>query len=449
MPRKRHLANLSAVGFLALLALIFLWDFAFYLTDPRGGLVSFREGNHKSLLEHRETLTLVSWEPTFAEIDIFVTKNSPSYVLTIRDGNATDMASVQTAKKPKHGTIYISRSTSSVRYKPYKHYTGLDNFSLSGVVIDKADNQLVLSRGQKAEVNVTVRVCVAIALTSETSMLNVGVVNNSERTDKVIKDIRRYLSTSDFLKKAVLPYDALGEARIPVCAVVGNGALLHKSRCGPQIDSADLVFRFNRKSIQPNFWSADWKDSGKKIDVMVFNRLVAYNSGQHLSDLVNDLYAAVDSTDPLNSHKKFVLLFNFVKPFEYQVFNMLAGAAPLSHTLSSTNVDLFMFSSDWTSLADDILFGKNRFHTRFASTGFIGALTAIAMCDVVHLYGFGKMPGNSREHYFSDSQKHAWSGHNMNDEHYVLKQMSGGFVPPELKYFNLSKNIIYHRKACV
>mmetsp|Transcript_53913 Transcript_53913/g.125977 ORF Transcript_53913/g.125977 Transcript_53913/m.125977 type:complete len:337 (+) Transcript_53913:44-1054(+) len=168
------------------------------------------------------------------------------------------------------------------------------------------------------------------------------------------------------------------------CAVVSNSGVLLNYKYGREIDAADLVFRFNDAEV-----GGSVRDNvGTRDDVRVLNRM--------LGDSVSD--AAFNFTDGT----KYLL----IRHREAELQPWLAKAAAhqgqvLVGTGKAEEIAAEILHSSPFDIATRMLPGGSGDYGN-PTTGFLGLLLAMSMCDEVHAYGFAqtKAARHSPFHYY-------------------------------------------------
>ncbi|XP_072162820.1 alpha-N-acetylneuraminide alpha-2,8-sialyltransferase-like isoform X2 [Diadema setosum] len=176
---------------------------------------------------------------------------------------------------------------------------------------------------------------------------------------------------------------AFSGKRYRSCAVIGNSGSLLESRCGPEIDSHDMVFRYTAL--------------GNKASVAKFMKDITEYHGH--------LWFPCFGAPGLNAM--------CLKPFMSDDYRQDSGPRfALGHPDH--------FNSLWT-------FWKERNVTKAPSTGFYFTHAALQLCDETDLYGFWPYPVRLDSqfrlvpyHYFD--KVIASTGHSMNEEFSILAQ---------------------------
>mmetsp|Transcript_46429 Transcript_46429/g.110631 ORF Transcript_46429/g.110631 Transcript_46429/m.110631 type:complete len:597 (+) Transcript_46429:111-1901(+) len=156
------------------------------------------------------------------------------------------------------------------------------------------------------------------------------------------------------------------------CAVVSSSGTILKHHYGADIDSAELVFRFNDAEIGGEFE----KYAGSRVDVRIMNRM----NGNQI--WIRNATTAPGVTYVLSRHTAIE---------EDSLLNATERAGMLLGTGKAEKVAMDML------------------HKAFAksingnpTTGFIGMLLAMSVCDEVRAYGFPMTPGakDAPFHYY-------------------------------------------------
>jgi len=191
--------------------------------------------------------------------------------------------------------------------------------------------------------------------------------------DDVVKELYNMAAHSNQSRLARL-FDASqgsGSFHAAHCAVVSNsGSLLHH-QYGSEIDGADLVFRFNDAELSG--WSAH---VGQRDDIRVLNYAQASNARNSTSGMAiktDTLYVLQrlgwdqDARELCEVTRRLHPEGHFVKGDP----RVQACAQDLLHTAYG-----------------DPPQGWYDFRERHLTTGFLGVLLAVAMCDEVRAYSF-------------------------------------------------------------
>jgi len=164
------------------------------------------------------------------------------------------------------------------------------------------------------------------------------------------------------------------------CAVVSNSGAMLLHSFGAEIDASDLVFRFNDAEIGGELTAY----VGSRDDVRIMNRLTGAKLLAQDIPMVQDVVYVLsrhapeeDAKAPLNSTQREQLLF-------------YASGDPLS---VGEEAALHMLFREFT---------EERVGTDNPTTGMLGVMLAMTMCDEVRAYGFPLTTGNQKApfHYY-------------------------------------------------
>ncbi|KAF3848738.1 hypothetical protein F7725_015235 [Dissostichus mawsoni] len=166
-----------------------------------------------------------------------------------------------------------------------------------------------------------------------------------------------------------------------VCAVVGNSGILTGSRCGPQIDKFDFVFRCNFAPTE-----MFKKDVGRRTNMTTFNPSI-------LEKYYNNLLTVQDRNNFFLSLKKLDGAILWIPAFFFHT----------SATVTRTLVDFFVEHRGQLNVK---LAWPGNIMQYVNSTGILMYTLASSMCNQIHLYGFwpfGWDPNTGKElpyHYY-------------------------------------------------
>ncbi|XP_051267948.1 sia-alpha-2,3-Gal-beta-1,4-GlcNAc-R:alpha 2,8-sialyltransferase isoform X2 [Dicentrarchus labrax] len=179
-----------------------------------------------------------------------------------------------------------------------------------------------------------------------------------------------------------------------VCAVVGNSGILTGSRCGPQIEKFDFVFRCNFAPTE-----IFKKDVGRRTNMTTFNPSI-------LEKYYNNLLTVQDRNNFFLSLKKLDGAILWIPAFFFHT----------SATVTRTLVDFFVEHRGQLKVQlawpGNIMQYVNSYwktkqlSPKRLSTGILMYTLASSMCDQIHLYGFwpfGWDPNTGKElpyHYY-------------------------------------------------
>ncbi|XP_036385622.1 sia-alpha-2,3-Gal-beta-1,4-GlcNAc-R:alpha 2,8-sialyltransferase [Megalops cyprinoides] len=184
------------------------------------------------------------------------------------------------------------------------------------------------------------------------------------------------------------------DRRFNVCALVGNSGILTGSRCGPEIDRSDFVFRCNFAPTE-----VFHKDVGRRTNLTTFNPSI-------LEKYYNNLLTIQDRNNFFLSLKKLDNALLWIPAFFFHT----------SATVTRTLVDFFVEHKGQLKVQlawpGNIMQYVNRYwktkqlSPKRLSTGILMYTLASAMCEEIHLYGFwpfGWDPNTGKElpyHYY-------------------------------------------------
>ncbi|KAL0963244.1 hypothetical protein UPYG_G00351610 [Umbra pygmaea] len=179
-----------------------------------------------------------------------------------------------------------------------------------------------------------------------------------------------------------------------VCAIVGNSGILTGSRCGPEIEKFDFVFRCNFAPTE-----IFRRDVGRRTNLTTFNPSI-------LEKYYNNLLTIQDRNNFFLSLKKLDGAILWIPAFFFHT----------SATVTRTLVDFFVEHRGQLKVKlawpGNIMHYVNRYwktkhlSPKRLSTGILMYTLASAMCEEIHLYGFwpfGWDPNTGKElpyHYY-------------------------------------------------
>uniref|UniRef100_UPI0037E7701F alpha-N-acetylneuraminate alpha-2,8-sialyltransferase ST8SIA3 n=1 Tax=Semicossyphus pulcher TaxID=241346 RepID=UPI0037E7701F len=179
-----------------------------------------------------------------------------------------------------------------------------------------------------------------------------------------------------------------------VCAVIGNSGILTGSRCGPQIEKFDYVFRCNFAPTE-----VFKKDVGRRTNMTTFNPSI-------LEKYYNNLLTVQDRNNFFLSLKRLDGAILWIPAFFFHT----------SATVTRTLVDFFVEHRGQLKVqlawpGNIMQYINNYWKTKQLSpkrlsTGILMYTLASSMCNQIHLYGFwpfGWDPNTGKElpyHYY-------------------------------------------------
>eukprot|EP00873_Tetraselmis_striata_P008616 jgi/Tetstr1/428880/TSEL_018860.t1 len=197
--------------------------------------------------------------------------------------------------------------------------------------------------------------------------------------------------------------DVLPEAdrawRFRTCAVVGNsGMLLKGERLGAVIDSADAVFRIN---FAPTRTFEKYVGSKTTFDVVNLHHTEMLLEGKHkAARLINSTMIAFEVTAPAARETLYLDLLRRFSGTNLDHGHVLILSPHLvSHMIQSWG----QVRGSFASLSHEANITHTLSHR--PDSGFFATMTALQMCEHVHLYGMSNWhPGSEqRYHYFTTS----------------------------------------------
>ncbi|KAM6975351.1 alpha-N-acetylneuraminate alpha-2,8-sialyltransferase ST8SIA3 isoform 2-T2 [Tautogolabrus adspersus] len=179
-----------------------------------------------------------------------------------------------------------------------------------------------------------------------------------------------------------------------VCAVIGNSGILTGSRCGPQIEKFDFVFRCNFAPTE-----VFKKDVGRQTNMTTFNPSI-------LEKYYNNLLTVQDRNNFFLSLKRLDGAILWIPAFFFHT----------SATVTRTLVDFFVehrgqlkVKLAWPGNIMQYInsyWKTKQLSPKRLSTGILMYTLASSMCNQIHLYGFwpfGWDPNTGKElpyHYY-------------------------------------------------
>ncbi|CAH1244053.1 ST8SIA4 [Branchiostoma lanceolatum] len=198
------------------------------------------------------------------------------------------------------------------------------------------------------------------------------------------------------------------------CAVVGNSGILLGSRCGPQIDSADFVFRCNLAAIEGFV-----NDVGTKSNFTTMNPSV----------LPHDYKGCFEN---ISIREKFVKRLRLIHDqiLHIPAFVIVNGRRDVEFTNAMIVEHHLPIKASYapveTTKRMKALWKDADFKTKWPSTGSIMSALAACVCDQIHLYGFYPfgMDKDGREieyHYYGSARN--LPSHNMTEEYRAFQTL--------------------------
>ncbi|XP_019632503.1 PREDICTED: CMP-N-acetylneuraminate-poly-alpha-2,8-sialyltransferase-like isoform X1 [Branchiostoma belcheri] len=199
------------------------------------------------------------------------------------------------------------------------------------------------------------------------------------------------------------------------CAVVGNSGILLGSRCGPQIDSADFVFRCNLPAIE-----GFEKDVGTKSNFTTMNPSVlphdyeGYATNRSVQERLLKRFRAVGNQI---LHIPALVSVHGRPQADFAVGMIRKNHLPIKITIQPSE----------TTDKIDALWEDSEFKPKRASTGSILFALAACVCDQIHMYGFYPFAEDDKGrkimyHYYGSGRKMRAS-HNMSEEQRMYQKL--------------------------
>ncbi|XP_067390619.1 alpha-N-acetylneuraminide alpha-2,8-sialyltransferase-like isoform X2 [Emydura macquarii macquarii] len=246
-----------------------------------------------------------------------------------------------------------------------------------------------------------------LVLTQENTLLGSWIILDGQQTKKlkVQEDLLEILPQGSPFQDP--PYEC--------CAVVGNGGILRNSSCGPEIDRAQVVIRFNL----PPLGFAD--DVGTKSSIITLNPSVLQSRFWGLTRRRRSFAEAVGAYGAPQL---------LIPALSYAGHSELAFRA--LYTLEDFNSParaLFMNPEYLVGL--DRHWRRHGLHAKRLSSGFMLVSAALELCQHVTLYGFWPFPqgpdGWFLPHHYYDDQSAKLGVHAMPEEftHYRAMHLQG------------------------
>ncbi|XP_070571436.1 CMP-N-acetylneuraminate-poly-alpha-2,8-sialyltransferase-like [Ptychodera flava] len=169
-------------------------------------------------------------------------------------------------------------------------------------------------------------------------------------------------------------YQLLPEAQILVdktykkCSVVGNSGILLKSGCGRQIDSDDVVIRFNIPTLGPFS-----RDVGNKTTLSTFNK--------SQFESYNNLRSSEDRAEFIYKLKSYDNLATLLHSTTSQITETILSAQLLR---GKKNL-YFIHPHHFTAIRH---YWESHNLNKRPTSGMYLTTVALVICDQVHVYGF-------------------------------------------------------------
>ncbi|XP_070810598.1 alpha-N-acetylneuraminide alpha-2,8-sialyltransferase-like [Pituophis catenifer annectens] len=217
------------------------------------------------------------------------------------------------------------------------------------------------------------------------------------------------------LRNVLLKRFPLAGTRYSKCAVVGNGGILQGSRCGQEIDQADLIIRFNLPPLRKT------EDVGTKTHLVTINPSILSNRFQGLvgppTAFINVLRAYQNTLFLIPA-----ISFDYHLKIGYRAIEILKNFG-LAHRG-------FFLHPHYLAALDKYWKQKGMTGMRL-STGFMFTSFALEFCDHITLYGFWPflydLSGKPINHHYFDNVLPLPLVHKMSEEfsHYLNMSAQG------------------------
>ncbi|XP_053861103.1 alpha-2,8-sialyltransferase 8E-like [Malaclemys terrapin pileata] len=246
-----------------------------------------------------------------------------------------------------------------------------------------------------------------LVLTQNNTQLGSQIVYDAQRNKKhpVKEELLEMLPQVSPFQGA--PYEC--------CAVVGNGGILRNSGCGPEIDHAQFVIRFNL----PPMDFAD--DVGTKSSVVTMNPSILHARFRGLSRWRRPFAEVVGA---YGAPLLLIPAFSFVgqSTVSFQALYTLEDFGSPARAIFMNPEYLARLDGHWRSRG---------LRAKRLSSGFMLVNAALELCQHLTLYGFWPFPtdpeGRLLPHHYYDNQPPKPGVHTMPDEftRYVGMHMQG------------------------
>jgi hypothetical protein len=197
----------------------------------------------------------------------------------------------------------------------------------------------------------------------------------------MLTTMTKYNASDGVLSHGILPVSEGGKT---TCAVVSNSGVLSKQEHGQDIDSADVVIRFNDAPLK--HWE---KNVGSKRSIRLVRGWFLQSVLRHRT------HAAFD----IDSNELIGIIGHEIEDwdaFRSQYPKVVLRKVAPSLLLSFVKTLKAIYDSDWFQKSGILNYGP--------TTGAIGMLFAMQHCDEVRAYGMAHSSASSNApyHYFDD-----------------------------------------------
>ncbi|XP_038242430.1 alpha-2,8-sialyltransferase 8E-like isoform X2 [Dermochelys coriacea] len=214
---------------------------------------------------------------------------------------------------------------------------------------------------------------------------------------------KKYLVKEELLE--MLPQSSpFQDAPYECCAVVGSGGILRNSSCGPEIDRAQFVIRFN---LPPMGFA---EDVGTKSSVVTMNPSILHDRFRGLSRRRRPFAEAVGT---YGAPLLLIPAFSFagISAVSFQALYTLEDFGSPARALFMNPEYLARLAGHWR---------RRGLRANRLSSGFMLVNAALEMCRHLTLYGFWPFPndpqGRPLPHHYYDNQPPKPGFHAMPDE---------------------------------
>ncbi|XP_057175842.1 alpha-2,8-sialyltransferase 8E-like isoform X2 [Triplophysa rosa] len=301
--------------------------------------------------------------------------------------------------------IIISQSVCLIYNTSYSHNIG---YAMTDTFYQLHCNKLreqfssdIIKPAKRIRLNLYCNATGSLFLTKHNTAVNeeMPYETNMELTHKIDEELHKMLP-EDF------PWTSGGLGR---CAVVGSGGILQNSSCGPEIDSADFVIRFNLAPVNDS-------------DVGVKTHLVTINPSQ-----IEKNYDLNQDTDPLVKHVSMYGNAHLILPaFSYLPNTKYAMTALQALRPIRPQQPVVFFSPSYLRNLDKFWKLRGLKEIRL-STGFMLINVALELCEDVHVYGFWPFDIDPQQrqvpHHYYDDRGPSRRKHRMPEEFLRLLRM--------------------------
>uniref|UniRef100_A0A8D2IPG5 Uncharacterized protein n=1 Tax=Varanus komodoensis TaxID=61221 RepID=A0A8D2IPG5_VARKO len=184
------------------------------------------------------------------------------------------------------------------------------------------------------------------------------------------------LDYTHFCRQGDVSHSPFLDTQYRHCAVVGNSGILRNSRCGPEIDQADLIIRFN---LSPMNFS---EDVGTKTGLITINPSILQTRFKNLQTR-RKLF--VDALHPYGKAVFLIPAFTHLSHTDV-VFRAL-------HTMEKFSLlqQAFILNPHYLAYLSKY-WEEGKLLSLRLSSGFVFVSVALEFCQHITLYGFWPFP---------------------------------------------------------